>query len=533
MIVAHPRNRVVLLLGCLALLSGRCPAAEAVPPPVQTPAQVIVSGRTSSLKEVKVVAVGDKIPTTYSGNRVKNTPGFSWYVSQHYALKTDYPEAKARFYLTLVELAYPHYVELFGKEPAGIQDKRMAIVYGSSLAQLQKALLSDGIAWNGSGGGITYEGFNCAYQYPSGSLRYHQRYILLHECTHLFQYCLNGNVHSTPGWYFEGVADALGHHVYDERNHQLTTNVLDKAAIANYLDEGLSRHRRDPLSFEKLHKAEGSSRDVNFLMVHYLSDDPERLQKFRIWRDELFRANLYGKHQELSARLFQQLYGPWNQIDADFRKWLDARHNTFHYVEWGWEQSSNTLWSYGFAGGGKLSQTDVLLPPGHKPVFDPLRLDYPAEAVSPLVGSVERGTKEPAVGCLIDFSANPRHGRAGIGLGVVSGVGIQPFGANQLFTDKEGMKKGVAVSVFELGKVEGQGRRSEDVRNGDSVATSIDPQIGLDLKESAARLLRKNFVVEWEGWLRIPTPGEHHLGIDSAHGCWLWIDEKLVVDRAG
>jgi hypothetical protein len=534
MIASHLSRRIVLLsvAGFLvAVIPGR--AEEAVPPPVQTPAHIIVSGRTSTPKEIKVVGVGDRIPTTYSGNRVKNTPGFNWWVSQHFALKTDYPEATARFYLSLVELAYPHYVELFGKEPPGIENKRMALVYASSFEQLKKALLSDGIAWNGQGGGITFEGYNCGYQYPSGSLRYHQRYILLHECTHLFQYCVNGNVHSTPGWYYEGVADALGHHVFDERSQQLTVNVLDKAAIANYLDAGLAQHHREPLSFAKVHKAEGSSRDVNFLIVHYLSDDPGRLQKFRIWRDEMFRANLYAKHQEFSDRLLQQLFGPWKEIDADFRNWLAERQNTFHYVEWGWEESGNTLWSYGFANAGKLSQTNVLLPPGQKAVFDPLRLDYPAEPLSPLVGVVARGTDEPAVGCLVDFSANPGRGRAGLGLGVISGTGIQPFDADQLFLDKETTRKGVRVRAFELGKLTGEGRRSEDVSNGDEVATSDDAQIGFGQKDSATALLRKNFVVEWEGWLRVPETRETVLGIDSDQGCWLWIDDQLVVDRAG
>jgi hypothetical protein len=131
----------------------------------------------------------------------------------------------------------------------------------------------------------------------------------------------------------------------------------------------------------------------------------------------------------LSGRLLQELFGPWEVLDADFRRWLAGRHNTFHYVDWGWEQDGDTLWSYGFATGGKLSQTDVLLPPGEKPFFDPLRMDSPAGEVSPLVGKVERGVAEPAVGCLIDFSRNPRHGRAGIGLGVVCELGITPFGA--------------------------------------------------------------------------------------------------------
>jgi hypothetical protein len=531
MIPERSRAWAALILG--GLHAGWAPAADAVPPPARTPARVVVSARTSTVQDVKTVAVGNQVPATFSGDRVKNTPGFSWYVSQHYALKTDYPEATARSYLTLLELAYPHYLELFGREPPGIKDKRMAVVYASSAAQLTKALTSDGIAWNFQGGGITYEGFNCAYQYPSGSLQYHQRYILLHECTHLFQICLTGNFSATPAWYFEGVADSLGHHVYDEKKRQLTVHVLDKAAIANYLDEGLARHRTEPLSFEKVHRGKAGGREVFFLVVHFLMDDPGRLQQFRIWRDEMFAANLHGKHQELSGRLLQDLFGPWERLDADFRRWVGGRHNTFHYVDWGWEQDGNTLWSYGFATGGKLSQTDVLLPPGEKPVFDPLRMDYPAGEVSPLVGKVERGVAEPAAGCLIDFSRNPRHGRAGIGLGVVGGPGITPFGADQLFLDREGKKKGVTVSLFELGAVTGKGLRPEDVRNGDRVATSEDAQVALGVKGSAGGLLRKNFVVEWDGWLRIAKPGEHTLGIQSDHGCWLWLDDRLVVDRAG
>jgi hypothetical protein len=134
-----PRWALRRVLGSLLILAGAAvPAAEPapVPPPSETPAQVLVSGRTSTPVDVKVVFVDQQIPKTYAGERIKNTPGFKWWVSQHYAFKTDYSDAKARFYLTLLELAYPHYVELFGREPPGSAEARMAVVYGSDRKQM-------------------------------------------------------------------------------------------------------------------------------------------------------------------------------------------------------------------------------------------------------------------------------------------------------------------------------------------------------------------------------------------------------------
>jgi len=51
--------------------------------------------------------------------------------------------------------------------------------------------------------------------------------------------------------------------------------------------------------------------------------------------------------------------------------------------------------------------------------FDPLVLDYPATAAdTPLVGPVERGVAEPAVGCLISWRQTPGAGQAGLAFGV-------------------------------------------------------------------------------------------------------------------
>lgn len=526
--------RVRSIIVALAVLSAPCVAAA--PPPGTTPAQTIVSGRTSTLKNVKITPIGTEIPLTYSGKRIKNTPGFSWYVSRHYALKTDYTPQRARFYLTLLEMAYPHYVALLGREPPGIDTKRMAVVYASSAERLRQALASDGLQWDFRGGGITFEGCRCAYQYPSGSLRYHQRYILLHECTHLYQMCLTGTTLNTPWWFYEGIAEALASLVYEEKKRRLTLDVMDKATTINLFDQGLRQYRGDRPTFSQIHaKAKGpDGRGLAFLMVQFFRTDPDRRQRFRIFRDEMFRRNLRGKHvDQLAGRLLQDLFGPWPKIDAEFRTWVDGLQNTFHYAEWGWEQDGNTLWSYGFAPGGKLSRTDIHLSPGHRPRHDPLRMDYPAVSISPLVGEVRRGTAEPAVGAVLDFSRNPGRGLAGIGLGLVDGRPVTPFDAGSLFVDREGKTPGLRVAAYHKGIVIDSGRRSEDVKNARLIREAVEPNVALGLVGSVTEGLKRDFVVEWTGYLKVRRAGRYVFALASDDGSWLWIDGRQTIDNGG
>ncbi len=114
------------------------------------------------------------------------------------------------------------------------------------------------------------------------------------------------------------------------------------------------------------------------------------------------------------------MYGPWDALEREYAAWCKTRHNTFHYVQWGWEQDRNTLQAYGFAPDNQYSQTDLLLPPGESPITDPWRLDYAADPLPATIGKPARGVLEPTVGALLDFHLNPRRGEAGIGLGVLS-----------------------------------------------------------------------------------------------------------------
>src|SRR5262249_44407202 len=106
---------VVCLLS--GFVSGPLARADEVPAPAETPCRVIVHGRTSTLQSIVVKKVGQQIPRIFHGQHTcKNTPGFDWYISQHYALKANVGDELAKEFLTLAELAYPHYVEIIGRE---------------------------------------------------------------------------------------------------------------------------------------------------------------------------------------------------------------------------------------------------------------------------------------------------------------------------------------------------------------------------------------------------------------------------------
>lgn len=393
------------------------PLTPPVPPPAETPVECVVSGRTSTLRSIEVANVGRAIPKTYAEGHVVDVEGFEWFVSRHYALQTDYSAERAKHLLTVLELAHPHYVELFGRELPDSDTTRMAVVYGASKESLDKALKANGVTWDFGGGGITYERLNVAYQYPSGSLEYHQRYILLHECAHLYQVCLEGTTFTTPSWYFEGVADALSHHVWESSSSRLTVAVVDKPTVNNWYQAGLETFAREPFTASDILAGRRGGRDLGFLLVTYLASDLDRAQRFDVWRDELFGLDLYAKCQDDSLRLAAELFGA-AALDRDFDAWLKARRSSFRYVDWGWEQDGDALMSYGWPQTGAFSQTDLLFEPGAKAVHDPYVMDYPLHARSRLVDEPRRGVDEPTVGCWVGFRENPDAGEVGLALGV-------------------------------------------------------------------------------------------------------------------
>lgn len=408
-------------IAAMWLVAAGAPARPAaVPTPAETPVELVVSGRTSTLKSIRIVKTGQEVPPNFSGGRVKNTPGYTWYVSRHYALKTDMPEAWAHECLTWAELAYPHAVWVIGREPEGIERRRMVFVYGKDLPSLREATYTDGgFRWQQSGGGVTFDFLQAAYNYPSGSLRYHKRDLVIHENLHLLQACVTGSCYNAPLRFLEGITYAFANHVYDRQKKRLTVRVLDKPTVNNPYDDALRSLAARPRSIHDFLETDGTGPQCG-LYTQFMWTDPDRLMRWRLWRDELFA--LGGRNlKDNDRRLMKAIYGDLGKLDEQWKRWLAARRSTFHYVDWGWEQVGETLWSYGWPQKTPFSQTNINLPLGEKPAADPLVMDYPPDPQPEhLVGPVKRGVAEPSVGAVLDFSRNPEHGLCGLALGVMA-----------------------------------------------------------------------------------------------------------------
>ncbi len=380
-----------------------------VPPPSATPAKIVVSGPTSTAVDIKIVKVDQQIPKTYAGKQIHNTPGFQFYVSQHYALKSSRDEHYSRMMLEVAELAYPHWAALVGAEPPD-PDTRMYFVCAKSGEQMIEAMKSDvgmGTA-GGFGGGITIWNNHSAYNYASGTLLYHQRALVIHENLHMLQMIVYGTGGSEDFTY------SGEQHVYDPAKKQLTVMCFDKAPTNNWTDVGLAALRKDftpmPKAADSLWNPGGGT---GVVYQQFLWRDPDRWLKWCIWRDEYYAGRL---NHEPNSRLMEEIFGPLDKLNVDWARWVKQTRNSFHFVDWGWEQEGNALFAYGFPWDGKYwSQTDLNYAPQEKLAYDPLRMDYPAEPRPALVGAVKQGVAEPAVGYVFSFSR---------GLGCWGGLGL-------------------------------------------------------------------------------------------------------------
>jgi hypothetical protein len=244
--------RIVTLLSLLFTFLN-INAFASIPAPSETPAKIIVSGRTSTAVDIKIVKVGQEIPKTYADNQIGNTDGFEWYVSEHYALKSQMDENFSRMVLEVSELALPHWEEMTGLTPPDSETTRMGIVYANSAAEIVRAIQGDlGFTWSVNGGGVTWWGAWAAYNYPSGALQYHLKDLMIHENLHMLQGVVSkSDPDMTVNMGTEGFTYGGAQHVYDAAKKQLTVQVFDAAPINHWTDSGVSQLQQDFIPIRK------------------------------------------------------------------------------------------------------------------------------------------------------------------------------------------------------------------------------------------------------------------------------------------
>ncbi|WP_419148332.1 hypothetical protein [Pseudoalteromonas 'SMAR'] len=414
---AYPKQRLRLLCRLFSVvtaifLSGcgiTATKPSSIPSPLQMRADVQVSGRVSTLNHIDIQHLGKRIPATFSDGKIHNSRGYDWWISKHFALKSDLPERKVRLYLELLEMSYPHYVELFGKAPAGIDKKRIAVVYGSSRERTREAMLDDGFTRgvHQHAGGETMFYNRAGYNFPSHR-HHHQRYIVIHETMHAFHMALSGHSTWAPNWITEGMADAIASHVYYPNTNQLAVMVFDRAPM-NYLLSGLYQyHQAGQPTFEEINDDPALKRGLNFLIIHFLLTDPQRYHYFKRFISELMVANPHSEATLPTANaLLKSTFPNWQQLEIDFADFVNTAKPSFYIVNGPWEQSGNAYWLRN-SSSNKLQRLDI------EPSFGEVNhavMDFPAPPYNKLIINQDK----QGIAALIQFQSEQLH-RGDIGM---------------------------------------------------------------------------------------------------------------------
>lgn len=373
---------------------------------------ISVQGYTTTLHNIDIAFLGQTIPYTYSAGKIGNSRGYNWWVSKHFALKSDLPEHKVRLYLELLEMAYPHYVALFGMQPPNIERQRIAVVYGSSRERVREAMLDDGFlrGVHETAGGETMFYNRAGYSFPSDR-RQHQRYIVIHETMHAFHMALNGHSTWAPSWITEGLADSVAHHVYDPSKKQLTVMVFDRAPM-NYIETGLKQYySANKPSIEQINDDPPLKRGLNFFIIHYFLSSPQRAQYFSHFLNKLRLANPHSETTLTTANtLLKETFNDWQAIEAGFAKFVANIKPSFHIVSGPWEQDGSAYWIRNNQA-KKIARLDISPADAHT-VTHPV-MDFPLPSASALIEL----THSNQVAALIEFEPSQlARGEIGIAL---------------------------------------------------------------------------------------------------------------------
>ncbi|MCJ8271826.1 MAG: hypothetical protein MJK04_20825, partial [Psychrosphaera sp.] len=323
----------------------------------------------------------------------------------------------------LLEMSYPHYKELFGAEPANIENQRIAAVYGSSKSDTKIFVTDDGLQRGITAGGEAMYYNLAGYSFPSAREQ-HQRYIVIHEQGHAFQMALMDYPGWLPTWFTEGTADALAHHYYDPKKKQLKVMQFDRGSPMDYIRLGLKQYQQlESPSILDMTSNPTLYRGVNFLIVHFMLDDPKRAHLFKAYRDEMatMRRAPEQNNEALSPQLMEDIFGDWPQVEKDFAKYVKNVTKTFNVAAGPWEQDGNQYWvkvlNNSYEHGSP--RMDIYLNPGDKPKYMPFKYDQPLPDKSELIGEVNRGSDTPSLAIEVAYQKDHLHrGHVGLALGI-------------------------------------------------------------------------------------------------------------------
>ncbi len=365
-----------------------------VPHPRDQRCNVVSRGLTSTLRELDVACLGKNIPCTWSDDKITNSDGFEWWVSRHFALKTDYGRkdaAKIRDALEKLEMAYYQWAYCyFGREPRGSDFRRIVLVFARSRKTANRSTHDHGLQRGpyGSGEKLFYNHVAHAY---GGS-----QYLVMHETFHAINSIMWYEVNGLGGFFGEGSAQDAVSIRRDHRNKQQTNFVVDKPWGTTSKGSVRSwRSKRHPKieNFSTHWRGYGPGAG----MLHFLMDEPLRYQFYKIWLDEMEKTP--GRARKAQANVISlSLYGSWQAIEAEFKEWLEDSKRETRFEGGKWEARGSMFWRR--KGDGRVC---ITLTPGSPVCRRGVLMDYPSPEPSPLVGLVERDVDEPSLGCLIGY----------------------------------------------------------------------------------------------------------------------------------
>ena len=392
---------------------------QAIPEPKDMLADVIVNARVSTVKQVDVAYVGKQIPFTYSDGKISNSPGFDWYVSKHFALRTDYKSEQAKKILELLEMSYPHYIEYFGMEPLNISNQRIASTYASSNDALRKVMFDDGFnrgIHHNAGGEAMYYNW-VGYSFPTERPQ-HRRYILIHETMHSYQMAL-ANYPWTPSWYSEGQGDSFAGHVFDSKKKRLAVYGHD-VPIFDSVTRGLGLYVKEIPTLIDIHNRSPFNRGLNVLFVQFMHNNPEYSQYLKIYHQEVMTRQTASKKESLE--ILQSVVPDWELLESAFKEWVSGISKSHEVAYRGqWEIDANMFYkrpsNYKY-GSQRLGINFV---PGEKPNYKEFMVSYPAPEKSELLLPIKRGISEPTIGFEVSYLAESlSKGSIGMALGILS-----------------------------------------------------------------------------------------------------------------